>query len=244
MYVLSSCFSGGVIDNQLPSIALGDDTLIFISNAIIAHRRILGKIHSVSHTHSGTSVPDAEITVLEQEVHDWRASWPISNDQASQTFAQLLSLQALCLLLRPTPIKSKMSDDQKGRLDKYAKEALAIYQNSTNPPRDLITLAWRYQIVITVLYTAIQSDTNQDLIRAQIEICRQVIGAGSELKELEKLKGVFEQLAILSSRTIAGGEMSSAADRILADLYAPQLHVSEEKGKRGQTEELRLEYMI
>ena len=222
------------VDRQLPSESDGD-SLTSTFNAITSQRRILGGISSSSHTQSLIS-GDNQVA-LEEEIHKWRSSWSSSKiDEAGQTYLRLLSLQALCLVYRPAPIIST-DEPRVDKLGKYAQEALEIYSTSTTPPQDLITLAWRYQIVISLLYTTSHA-FNMDLgvISDQLETCRQIVSSGSNFQELARLKVVYEQLSELlmdgnSPRT------AGAADKILAGLYGPMElesgQVEEEDGERS-----------
>jgi hypothetical protein len=107
------------------------------------------------------------------------------------------------------------------KLGKYAQEALEIYQTSTTPPRDLITLAWRYQIVISLLYTTSHA-FNMDLgvISDQLETCRQIVSCESTFQELERLRTAFDQLTELLMDGICP-RTGGAADKILAGMYGP-----------------------
>jgi len=222
------------VDRQLPSESDGD-SLTSISNAITSHRRILGRISSSLHSQSLISGEDQ--VALEEEIHQWRSSWSSSKiDEAGQTYLRLLSLQALCLLYRPAPIVST-DEPRVDKLGKYAQEALEIYQTSTTPPRDLITLAWRYQIVISLLY-ATSHAYNMDLgvISDQLETCRQIVSSVSNFQELERLRIAFDQLSELLMEGISP-QTGGAADKILAGMYGlVELEVEqgqEEDGERS-----------
>lgn len=220
-----------VTDDQLPTQGAEDDITTTAFNAMTAHRRILGKIR-VAHVSGDQSANP----VLEQEIHEWRTTWPGSNDdQAAQNYAQLLSLQALCLLYRPTTALPEIKPAQLDKLGKYAKEALTIYQNSTSHPRGLPALAWRYQIVITLLYTIMQTDnTDVNEIQILVDSCRQVISGESGFKELEKMSQVFERLSseILLGET--GPGRVDTADRLLAELHSPREYVEEREEQDGE----------
>jgi hypothetical protein len=116
------------------------------------------------------------------------------------------------------------------KLGKYAQEALEIYQTSTTPPRELITLAWRYQIVISLLYTTSHA-FNMDLgvISDQLETCRQIVSSGSNIQELEGLRTAFDQLSELLMDGISP-RTGGAADKILAGMYGPM----ELEGGKGE----------
>jgi hypothetical protein len=207
---------------------------------------MISRIHFRLRSARTALIDGVDTAALEKEIHAWRDSWPGSkDDQASQTYAQLLSLQALCLLYRPCPANSQSLPNHLAILHKHASEALTIYQATTGTTRDLATLAWRYQVVITVLYATSQSGAqDQDQIRAQIESCRQVVASGSDFKELNKVESVFEQLAEL----LLGGveseiETAEAANRILDGLYAPLDSGSEEvRGTSSRAVEARKDH--
>jgi hypothetical protein len=116
------------------------------------------------------------------------------------------------------------------KLGKYAQEALEVYSTSTTPPQDLITLAWRCQIVISLLYTTSHA-FNMDLgvISDQLETCRQIVSSGSNFQELARLKVVYEQLSglLMDGNT---PRTAGAADKILASMYGPM----ELEGGKGE----------
>jgi hypothetical protein len=157
---------------------------------------------------------------LEEEIHEWRSSWSSSKiGEAGQTYLRLLSLQALCLVYRPTATIS--SDEPRvAKLGKYAQEALEIYRTSaTTPPRDLITLAWRYQIVISLLYTTSHAyNLDLGIISDQLETCRQIVSCASVFQELGRLKIAFDQLSELLMDGISPLTAGSA-DKILEGMY-------------------------
>jgi hypothetical protein len=206
------------VDRQLPSESDGD-SLTSTFNTITSQRRILGRISSRLHSQSLISGDDQ--VALEEEIREWRNSWASSKiDEAGQTYLRLLSLQALCLVHRPARIIST-GEPRVDKLGKYAQEALEIYSTSAIPPRDLITLAWRYQIVISLLY-ATSHAYNMDLgvISDQLETCRQIVSSGSNFQELARLKVVYEQLSELLMDGISP-RTGGAADEILAGMYGP-----------------------
>jgi hypothetical protein len=217
------------VDRQLPA-ELDGDSLTSIANAITSQRRILGGISSRFHSQSLISGDDQ--VALEEEIHQWRTSWSSSKiNEAGQTYLRLLSLQALCLIYRPAPIISA-DEPRVDKLGKYAQEALEIYSKSTTPPRDLITLAWRYQIVISLLYTTSHA-FNMDLgvISDQLETCRQIVSSGSNFQESERLRTAFDQLSELLMDGISA-QTGGAADKILAGLYGSM----ELEGEQGTEE--------
>jgi hypothetical protein len=218
------------VDRQLPSESDGD-ALTSTFNAITSQRRILGNISTKFYPQSLISVDDQ--VALEEEIREWRNSWSSSKiDEAGQTYLRLLSLQALCLIYRPAPIIS-IDEPRVDKLGKYAQEALEIYQASPTPPRDLITLAWRYQVVISLLYTTSHA-FNMDLgvISDQLETCRQIVSSGSAFQELERLRTAFDQLSELLMSGISP-RTGGAADKILAGMYGPV----EQEGGQGEEED-------
>jgi hypothetical protein len=206
------------VDRQLPSESDGD-SLTSTFNAITSQRRIIGNISTKFYPQLLISVDDQ--VALEEEIREWRSSWSNSKiDEAGQTYLRLLSLQALCLVYRPAPIIST-DEPRVDKLGKYAQEALEIYSTSTTPPRDLNTLAWRYQVVISLLYTTSHA-YNMDLgvISDQLETCRQIVSCESNFRELERLRTAFEQLSELLMDGISP-QTGGAADKILAGMYGP-----------------------
>jgi hypothetical protein len=221
------------VDGQLPSESDGD-SLTSTANAITSQRRILGRISSKLHSQS--LISGDEQVALEEEIHQWRSSWSSSKiDEAGQTYLRLLSLQALCLIYRPAHIST--DEPRVDKLGKYAQEALEIYQTFTTPPRDLITLAWRYQIVISLLYTTCHA-YNMDLgvVSDQLETCRQIVSSESAFQELEGLRTAFDQLSELLMDGISP-RTGGAADKILVGMYGPMELESrqneEEDGERS-----------
>lgn len=201
-------------------------------NTTTVQRRIFSKIHAILNSH--TPVSDAEQVALEEELRDWRNSCSSTQtDEAGQTYIRLLSRQALCLLHRPTPVRTVIDPSSLSKVGEYAQEALEIYQSSTTSSRDLVTLAWRYQIVITLIYTT--AHTNMDLaqISDQLEVCRQVVSSGSNYKELDRLRIAFEQLSELLMDGISP-RTAGAADQILAGMYGPQVESGQGEGEHGE----------
>jgi len=206
------------VDRQLPSESDGHSATS-ITNAITSQRRILGRICSKLHSQSLISGDDQ--VAFEEEIHEWRSSWSTPKfDEGGHTYLRLLSLQALCLIYRPAPVTST-DEPRVDKLGKYAQEALEIYSTSTTPPRDLITVAWRYQIVISLLYTTSHA-YNLDLgvISDQLETCRQIVSSGLNFQELARLKVVYEKLSELLMDGMSP-QTGGAADKILADMYGP-----------------------
>jgi len=226
----SRIFTGDV-DMQLLSESDGD-SLASMINTITVQRRTLSKIHTK--VYSQVPVSDADRFTLEEEIRKWRASCSRpQTDEAGQTYFRLLSLQALCLLYGPTTGDSIIDPSSLINLGEYAQEALEIYQSSAKSSPELITLAWRYQIVITLLYTT--ADTNMDLaqISNQLEICRQIVSSGSNYKELERLRIAFEQLSELLMDGISP-RTAGAADQILAGMYQPQVESGQGEEQDGE----------
>ena len=179
-------------------------------------------------------VSDYDQSTLNEEIRNWRNTCSSTQtDEAGQTYFRLLSLQALCLLHGPTTGDSIIDPSSLTKLGEYAQEALEIYQSSAKSSRDLITLAWRYQIGITLLYTT--ADTNMDLaqISNQLEICRQIVSSGSNYKELERLRIAFEQLSELLMDGISP-RTAGAADQILAGMYQPQVESGQGEEQDGE----------
>ena len=239
MYVLSKNVGLGDADKQLPSVEAGGDINTKSLEAITAHRQILSKIHATRLSSTSETSSDVDISALEHRIRDWRSTWPgPKDDEASQTYAQLLSLQALCLLYRPVPNIIPRTSDQSKPSGKYAEEALRIYENSAICPHDLPSLAWRYQIAITHLHSiACANQIDHDGKSTQVERCRQVVVGFAVFNELEKLRIVFENLAeLVLSETL---EKSDAANRLLAALDLP-LASETESGERDGERAMRV----
>ena len=226
----SRIFTGDV-DMQLLSESDGD-SLASMINTITVQRRILSKLHTK--VYSQVPVSDADRFTLEEEIRNWRDSCSRpQTDEAGQTYFRLLSLQALCLLYGPTTGDSIIDPSSLTKLGESAQEALEIYQSFTTSSRDLITLAWRYQIVITLLYTT--SQTNMDLaqISDRLETCRQVVSSGSNFQELQRLRIVFEQFSELLMDGISP-RTASAADQILASMCGPPMESGQGEVEDGE----------
>ena len=239
MYVLSKNVGLGDADKQLPSVEAGGDINTKSLEAITAHRQILSKIHATRLSSTAETSSDVDISALEHRIRDWRSTWPgPKDDEASQTYAQLLSLQALCLLYRPVPNIIPRTSDQSKPSGKYAEEALRIYENSAICPHDLPSLAWRYQIAITHLYSiACLNQTGHGERTTQVERCRQVVVGFAIFSELEKLRIVFDNLAeLVLSETL---DKSDAANRLLAALDLP-LTSETESGERDGERAMRV----
>jgi len=239
MYVLSKNVGLGDADKQLPSVEAGGDINTKSLEAITAHRQILSKIHATRLSSTSETSSDVDISALEHRIRDWRSTWPgPKDDEASQTYAQLLSLQALCLLYRPVPNIIPRTSDQSKPSGKYAEEALRIYENSAICPHDLPSLAWRYQIAITHLYSiACLNQTGHGERTTQVERCRQVVVGFAIFSELEKLRIVFDNLAeLVLSETL---DKSDAANRLLASLDMP-LTSETESGERDGERAMRV----
>ena len=234
MYVLSKNVGLGDADKQLPSVEAGGDINTKFLEAITAHRQILSKIHATRLSSTSETSSDVDISALEHRIRDWRSTWPgPKDDEASQTYAQLLSLQALCLLYRPVPNIIPRTSDQSKPSGKYAEEALRIYENSAICPHDLPSLAWRYQIAITHLYSiACLNQIGHGERTTQVERCRQVVVGFAIFSELEKLRIVFDNLAeLVLSETL---DKSDAANRLLGTLDLPLVSETESGERDGE----------
>jgi len=234
MYVLSGTVSQDDADKQLSSVEAGGDINTKFLEAITAHRQILSKIHTTQSSSTSEISTNIDLPALEQKIHDWRSTWPgLKDDEASQTYAQLLSLQALCLRQRPVPNITPRISEQLEPSGKYAEEALRIYENSAICPHDLPSLAWRYQIAITHLHSiACANQIDHDGKSTQVERCRQVVVGFAVFSELKKLRIVFENLAeLVLSQTL---DKSDAANRLLGTLDLPLVSETESGERDGE----------
>jgi hypothetical protein len=205
-----------------------------LSNAIIAYHQLLSRIQSQLYTSLGSSDAASSMTGFEQDIKTWLKSWPTAKDEIANTrYTELLSLQASCLIYRPSPAAPTLDRSRLDKLNQCTEKVMTIYRDTESSlPRSLHSLTWRYQTAITRLYALLktrQSTSGTNLSktqREQIKACRDLINPSSssavpQSKELKRLETVFSQLEARLLGDNSGEEVSDDIDGILAGLYAP-----------------------